>query len=50
MHSWGDQDYPCLSLPDIPATRTETDEEWQQRNLQYFTDSSTVFTEIANCA
>ena len=41
MHSWGDQDYPCLSLPDIPATRTETDEEWQQRNLQYFTDSST---------
>ena len=48
MHSWGDQDCPCLSLPDIPATRTETDEEWQQRNLQYFTDSSTVFTEIAN--
>ena len=50
MHSWGDEDYPCLSLPAIPATRTETDEEWQQRNLQYFTDSSTVFTEIVNCA
>ena len=50
MHSWGDQDYPCLSLPAIPETRTETDEEWQKRNLQYFTDSSTVFTEIVDCA
>ena len=40
MHSWGDQDYPCLSLPAIPETRTETDEEWQTRNLQYFTDSN----------
>ena len=27
MHSWGDQDYPCLSLPAIPETRTETDEK-----------------------
>ena len=50
MHSWGDQDYPCLSLPAIPETRTETDEEWQTRNLQYFTDSNAVFTEIVNCA
>ena len=50
MHSWGDQDYSCLSLPAIPETRTETDEEWQKRNLQYFTDSDAVFTEIVNCA
>ena len=41
MHSLEDQDYPCLSLPAIPTTMTETDEEWQTRNLQYFTDSST---------
>ena len=44
MHSWGDEDYPCLSLPAIPATRTETDEEWQTRNLQYFTDSNAGLT------
>ena len=50
MHSWGDEDYPCLSLPAIPETRTETDEEWQTRNLPYFTDSNAVFTEIVNCA
>ena len=35
LHSWGDEELPCLSLPAIPQSRLETDEEFNTRNAKY---------------